>query len=142
MSYDITMCFRFLNSPQSYSVKRARSNNVVETTNHFFGGYIGIDVGRDLYTKSKNEVQLLGGFAYDGWDALKEGKTRNLRGETVSAYNFNLGLGYRRYLNNTTYIGLRAKYNMVNYTLNDVVDFTGNPVSITFVIGGLSPRGY
>jgi hypothetical protein len=82
---------------------------------------------------------LLGGLAWDGWDALEEDKTGGLRAETVSSYNFNFGLGYRRYLKKTTYIGLRAKYNIVNYTLNKIVDFTGNPVSITFVVGGLGP---
>lgn len=142
ISYDITLCFKFLNSQQTYEAKRTHSNNAVETTNHFFGGYIGIDVGRDLFSKNKNEVQLLGGFGYDGWDALKEDKARGLRAETVSSYNLNLGLGYRRYLKKAAYIGVRAKYNIVNYRLNNIVNFTGNPVSITFVFGGLAPRGF
>jgi len=142
MSYDITLCFKFLNSQQAYEAKRTHLNNAAETTSHFFGGYFGIDAGRDIYSKNKNEVQLLSGFGYDGWDALKEDKTKGLRAETVSSYNLNFGLGYRRYLKNFTYIGVRAKYNIVNYTLNNIVDFTGNPVSITFVIGGLTPRGF
>ncbi len=143
MNYDLTMCFRFINSPEAYLAKRDNTNNVVESTRHFFGGYIGIDVGRDVYAKNKNEVQVLSGFGFDGWDALTKNDDTGLRSKSVASYNFNVGLGYRRYLkNNTTYIGIRGKYNFVNYTLNHVVDFTGNPVSITFVIGGLAPRYY
>jgi hypothetical protein len=29
------------------------------------------------------------------------------------------------------------KYNLVNYTMNDVIDFTGNPVTVQVVFGGL-----
>ena len=140
MSYDLTMAFRFLQARQAYEARRAHSNNAVETTRKFFGGYIGLDAGRFLYTSPKSDVQLLGGLAFDGWDALKEDKARSLRAETVSSYNINFGLGYRRFVKNNTYLGIRAKYNVVNYALNNIVDFTGNPVSVTLVIGALSPQ--
>ena len=135
MNYDLIMAFKFLKSPNDYYAKRDGS---LELTNHFFGGHIGFDIGRDMYAKNGHEIQIIGGIAADGFDALKEDKENDLKSESVWSYNFNAGLGYRYYTSNSVYLGLRVKYNIVDYTLNDVVDFTGNPITIQFVIGGLN----
>lgn len=135
MSYDLTMSFRFLDSANYYYAQR---NNVKELTKHFFGGYIGFDIGRDIYAKNRHELQVLGGIAFDGFDALEEDKDNDLESQSTWSYNFNVGLGYRYYVKDHYYIGLRAKYNIVDYSLNNVVDFTGNPITIQFVIGGLN----
>jgi hypothetical protein len=137
MSYDLTMSFRFLKSANEYYAKR-RKTDVWEATGHFFGGYIGFDVGRDIYTKKKHELQIIGGIAADGFDALEENKDLNLKSASVWSYNFNLGLGYRYYFSKGLYLGLRAKYNVVDYKLGKVVDLTGNTVTIQFIVGGLS----
>ncbi len=60
------------------------------------------------------------------------------REKGVSSYNFNMGLGYRIYLNNSLYLGLKARYNIVDYRLSNVVDFTGNAFTFQLIIGGLS----
>jgi hypothetical protein len=136
MSYDIVMAFKFLNSPNEYFARRKETNEL-EPTRHFFGGYIGIEVGRDIYTSRKHELQLVGGVAFDGFDALNENKDLNLKSSSTSSYNFNMGLAYRYYLSSSQYVGLRAKYNIVNYTLNNTVDLTGNAITIQFTYGGL-----
>jgi hypothetical protein len=137
MNYDVTMSFKFLNSPNHYFARRTRTDQSVEMTNHFFGGYMGLDIGRDIYTHKGHEWQLMGGIALDGFDALKENKDLNQEAESTLTYNFNLGLGYRYYYTHSIYVGIRAKYNMVDYALNNVVDFTGNPFTIQLIIGGV-----
>ncbi|MCW5911036.1 MAG: autotransporter outer membrane beta-barrel domain-containing protein [Cyclobacteriaceae bacterium] len=132
MNYDLTMSFKFINSSNTYL---ARRNGVLESTNSFFGGYIGFDAGRDIYAHKRNELQVIGGIGFDGFDALKEDKNNDLKSASVGSYNFNFGLAYRYYVNNHFYLGLRAKYNIVDYTLNRVVDFTGNPVTVQFLLG-------
>ena len=135
MNYDLVMTFKFLKSPNDYYAKR---EDYLELTNHFFGGHIGFDIGRDMYAKNRHEIQITGGVAADGFDALKEEKENSLKSKSTWSYNFNFGLGYRYYITNSTYLGLRAKYNIVDYTLNDVIDFTGNPITIQFTIGGVN----
>jgi len=135
MNYDLTMSFKFLNSPNDYYAKRGDS---LELTNHFFGGHIGFDIGRDIYTKNGHEIQMIGGVAFDGFDTLEEDKENNLKSESTWSYNFNFGVGYRYYFTNSFYLGLRAKYNIVDYSLNDVIDFTDNPITIQFIIGGVN----
>jgi hypothetical protein len=65
-SYDLTMTFKFIDTPESYLARRTESS-IFESTNHFFGGYIGFDIGRDIYSKNNQEIQLLGGIAFDGF---------------------------------------------------------------------------
>jgi len=81
---------------------------------------------------------LTGGVAFDGFDALTEDKDNDLKAESTWTYNFNFGLGYRYYVTNKFYLGLRGKYNIVDYALNNVIDFTGNPITIQFTIGGVN----
>jgi hypothetical protein len=126
---------KFLNSPNDYLARRTSSGNAPELTNYFFGGHIGFDIGRDIYYKKGHELQITGGVAFDGFDVLKEDKENNLEYESTFSYNFNAGIGYRFYVTNSFYLGVRAKYNFVDYSLNNVIDFTGNPVTIQFMIG-------
>lgn len=138
MNYDMTMTLKFLNSPNAFEARRPDSGGIVELTNHFFGGHIGLDIGRDIWTYKAHELQLTGGIAFDGFDVLKEDTNNNLKSATVSSYNFNIGTGYRYYLNDKLYLGLRVKYNVVDYTMNNVIDFTGNPITIQFIVGGVN----
>jgi hypothetical protein len=48
-----------------------------------------------------------------------------------------MGIGYRYYLTQYSYLGLRAKYNYVDYTRNDVIGLKGNVVTFEFSYGGL-----
>jgi len=49
-------------------------------------------------------------------------------------------LGYRYYIKEGLYLGLRAKYNFVDYTLQEIIAFSGNPVTVQFIIGGLGNK--
>ncbi len=138
MNYDLTMTFKFLNSPNSYEAQRPNSRGALEPTNHFFGGHIGVDIGHDIWTYKAHELQLTGGIAFDGFDVLKEDTNNNLKSASTSSYNFNIGTAYRYYLNDKLYLGLRVKYNVVDYSMNNVIDFTGNPITIQFIVGGVN----
>lgn len=137
MNYDITMAFKFVNSPNDYYARRTKSDDSLVLTNHFFGGYIGFDIGRDIYSNNGHELQLTGGIALDGFDVFEADKDNDLETVSTWTYNFNLGLGYRYYIKNNLYLGLRAKYNVVDYSLSNVVDFTGNPITVQFIVGGV-----
>lgn len=138
MNYDFTILIKFLDTPEKYFATRKKNGNVPQLTDHFLGGYIGLDVGRDLVAKNGHELQLTGGIALDGFDALEEDKDNDLKAASTWTYNFNLGLGYRYYITNTFYLGLRAKYNLTDYSLNKVVDLKGNVVTVQFMIGGVN----
>lgn len=137
MNYDLTMAIKFLNSANDYYARRTKTSDL-ELTNHFLGGHIGVDVGRDIFVKKAHEIQLTCGIAFDGFDALEENKNLDLKSASIWSYNFSFGLGYRYYVTTGFYLGLRAKYNIVDYTLNNIVDFTGNPITVHFIVGSVN----
>lgn len=135
MNYDLTIGFKFDDSPNKYYARRTKSDNSLVLTDYFFGGLIGLDIGRDIFSRNGHELQLIGGIAFDGFNVLKEDKENDIAAESADSYNFNLGIGYRYYMNDIFYLGLKAKYNIVDYTLNNVIDFTGNPITIQITMG-------
>lgn len=136
MNYDFILGIRFLKSPNYYEAYRTGST-IPELTNQYLGGYLGFDLGRDVYAKKGHEIQILGGIGMEGFDALDGNESLRIPSASIWSYSFNFGLGYRFYISNTLYIGVRAKYNFVDYTINKAINFTGNPVTIQIVIGGV-----
>ena len=138
LNYDFTFAIKFVDAPKEYYARRDKNSDEWELTSRFFGGYIGFEVGGDILAKKGHELQAIVGVGWDGFDVLKENKEDDLKASFTSSFNVNFGIGYRYYINNHFYLGLRVKYNVVNYTLNKIIDFTGNPISIHFSIGILS----
>jgi hypothetical protein len=135
MNYDLTIALKFADSRSPYIANR---DGVQEYTKYFFGGHIGIDVGRDILVERGHEIQVTGGIAFDGFDAIEGNEDYNIKPASANSYNLNFGLSYRYYITNSFYLGIRAKYNVVDYTLSNVVNYTGNPVTIQFIIGGVN----
>ncbi|MDD3738475.1 MAG: hypothetical protein PHP31_04200 [Lentimicrobiaceae bacterium] len=137
MNYDFTLTIRPVKSPNYYEARIKQFGDSIISTNYFFGAYVGFDVGRDLFSRNGHEMQLTGGIALDGFDVLDVDKDEDIKGVSVLTYNLNMGIGYRYYITNSFYLGLRTKYNIVDYSMNKVIDFTGNPITIQFIIGGV-----
>jgi len=135
MNYDFTLAFKFVNAPNDYYARRDIRYEDWEATNLFLGYYLGFEIGGDILVKKKHEVQVIGGIAWDAFSVLQEDKENELNPRSTSSFNINFGLAYRHYLTSNFYLGLRVKYNIVDYSLNHVIDFTGNPIIIQFSIG-------
>jgi len=136
MNYDVTFIGRFLKSANSYEAYRSK-NSPPELTDTFFGAHFGFDAGRDIVAMKGHELQLTGGIAFEGFNALEKDKEKDLDLKAANTYNLSAGLNYRFYISNKYYLGLRAKYNIVDYTLNNVVDYKGDAVSIQLLFGAV-----
>jgi len=134
LNYDFTIALKFIDAPKNYYARRDKGEEW-ELTNHFFGGYIGFEVGGDLLSRKGHEIQVISGVGYDVFGVLKENREDGLKSSSTSSFNINFGFAYRYYVSNNFFLGLRVKYNIVDYTLNKVIDFTGNPISVHFSIG-------
>ena len=132
INFDLMMTVKGLRSPNNYYARRKPPYGELELTNFFFGGYCGFDMGCDIFVKKGHEIQLIGGIAFELLFPFIDQATRS--------HNFNFGLGYRYYIRNGFYVGMKARYNIVDYTLDKVLDFTGNTVTVHFMIGGVNNR--
>jgi len=134
MNYDGRLMFRFSNPSHRYTFSDPRPQNL----QFDFGMYLGFDISRDLYIKNNHELQLAAGAAADFIDFFPGNRLSKI---SVFTPNFNFGLAYRCYIFKGFYIGMRAKYNVVDYTLitanANVAGFTGNTITFHLSIGGV-----
>lgn len=143
LQYDLTICFRFGNAAEPYYAQRRSNGNQKELTNHYFGGSMGLNVGFDIFDQDRSNLQLIGALAYETFDVFAEEPDRD-NSTAVKTFSVGAGIGYHYALNYSSYIGIRARYIIADYTLNKVIDFTGNAIGIQLVYGGFNnrSRGY
>jgi len=136
MTYNLTLAFKFVNSANDYVILK---DGYTDTTNYFFGGYIGLDTERELYKGKKNEIDLLAGIGYDGFQSINTNNNSDPNaGHSINSLNTNFGLGYRYFYKKNKYIGLQAKYNIVNYNNKGGTNLMGDCFTVTISIGGLN----
>ena len=142
MNYDFVAALKFADASKAYLARRDRYSDW-DTTKRFFGGYLGFEAGYDIFVRKRHEIQLIGGAGYDFFYVLHKQYEMSYddyyqpykKPVATSSYNINFGVSYRYYFSSHGYVGLRLKYNIVDYTLNKRIDFTGNPVIIQLSIG-------
>jgi hypothetical protein len=137
--FDLTLAFKFINSPNTYQILR---KGVLVNTHHFFGGYIGIDYAREISRAKNHIVEVLAGTGLDGFDVYetKDDPQNDMKPLSIFSYNFNGGLQYSLFINNSNYIGLQAKYNLVNYYNRGGTNLKGNAFTVSLLFGGLNRR--
>lgn len=133
---DFTMQFRFLKSANTYLIKR---NNVLYQSDHYFGGYIGLDYTWYLFSNQKNDFGLVTGIGFDGFDVSNSNEP-NQRPLSINAFNANGGLRYNFYITPTFYVGLQGRYNVINYCNSGGSSLQGNALSIDLILGGYHSR--
>lgn len=131
---DVTVGFKFGKSPNVYQVSK---NDSVWNTDYFFGGYIGLDLGIEMYKIRNNGFYLIGGIAFDGFDALRvdDPNSETDISKSINSLNLNIGLGYKYLINQTNYIGLDFKFNRLDYKNTGGTNLTGNAFSINLIYG-------
>ncbi len=137
MTYNVALSFRIGQSKNYYEFLH---NGYIDSTRNFLGVYIGADFEREILKFRKNEIDLLAGAGYEGFDAVKvntdDTNTENDVSHPIGSVNINFGLGYRHYLPNGRYFALQGKYNFVNYDNHGGTNLSGNSTTISLLYGG------
>ena len=129
---DLTLIFRFSDSENKYQY--LDDENLI-LTNHYFGGYLGLDLGNTVINLSNHKLDFRIGFGYDGFDANKKKEDDHI---SISSVNYNCGFDYRYHLKKYSpfFVGLQFRYNIVDYENKGGTDFSGNSLSFRIFIGG------
>ena len=139
MTYNMTLAFRLFKSKNEYTILR---DGNIEETDRFIGGYVGLDIEREIFKFRKNEFEILAGVGYDGFQSVlvntEDDDPDNDTGHSINSVNTNFGLGYRHYGKNRSYIGLQGKYNFVNYVNTGGTNLSGDNITISLIYGGFS----
>ena len=130
--FSFTLEFRFADAANSYIVQN-KGQNV--STNHFFGGYVGLDLGYNFVSTQRTKFFIVGGTGLDGFDAVDNTSSKSHDGKSINAFNMNAGLGWRVFTPFGNYIGLEARNNFVNYRNPGGTPLDGNTVTIRLMYG-------
>lgn len=138
INYDGTIAIRTGRSAEPYYAKRPRAADTLESTSHFFGVHFSFDVGYDVMVRGPNEVQVMAGIGYEGFDAFPSNNEDTDQNASAGSLNLSTGIEYRRYLSSWSYLGIQAKYHYLDYTKSKVVDLSGHAITLRLIYGGLT----
>ncbi len=126
---------RFLKSANTYEVMH---QGRLVSTDEFFGGYFGAEVGLEAIRLKRFALDLHVGIGYDGWNAITEDQGQGEAGG-INALNLNLGGTIRVFHNKerTRYLGVQGRYNFVDYGNDGGTDLSGNTITVHLVGGFL-----
>ncbi|MCK5125420.1 MAG: hypothetical protein KAR42_04125 [candidate division Zixibacteria bacterium] len=136
---DATVLFRLFNAENEYSYVK---DGTLITTDYFLGGYIGLDVGYEIFTKGKNQFELLGGIGYDGFDA--NSSDDDDKAHTIGSLNLNLGFRHKLFVSkyHDWYVGIQGRYNWVKYGTGGGSDLSGNTISLQLIVGRINSGAF
>lgn len=137
MMYNLTLSIKFIDTPGYYTVLK---DGAKDSTTYFLGGYLGLNIERELLKFKKNEFGLLWGVGYDGFETLRTdlNTSESTTGKTIKSLNMNFGLGYRYFYKPGKYIGFQAKYNILNYNNHGGTNLIGDCLTFSITMGALS----
>ena len=113
----------------------------MDSTDYYFGGYIGLDYNYYLVSKKRYDIGLLAGMGWDGFDFAPQPYdyyyyypyyTSHV---TIGSFNANAGLRFNYYFTHSFYVGLQGRYNLIDYYTRGGSDLSGNAFSIDLIFG-------
>lgn len=129
---DFTFAIKFIKSAEEYQFVK---NDSTYTTDNFFGVTLGGDFGYRLVKTPKSEIQLIGGIAYDNFTVVPYDNETDTESITADALNLNMGFNYRYFFQGDMYLGLRLRYNALNYNSHGGSDLSGDAISLGLTFG-------
>ncbi|MCP4582149.1 MAG: hypothetical protein GY839_11075 [candidate division Zixibacteria bacterium] len=137
---DLTCLMRTLKSENKYFVEM---HDTLAETDSFFGLMLGADITREVFHFNRFEFESFTGIAYDILNTIntkddKDGKD----GKSIGAFSFNFGINTRIFCNKTRdyYLGMKLRYNIINYNNKGGTDLSGNSFSLCLTFGALGNK--
>jgi hypothetical protein len=144
ITYNFNFEFRFLDAAHHYYAYDKFNTGVWDSTKVFTGINLCFEVSRPIFESEKMAIEIIGGAGYDGFETFHYNNSNynnyNNRPRTPTAgfLSCNGGIGIKHKLKDNNFLGFQLKYNIVDYTANNIVNFTGNSISLRVMYGGTS----
>lgn len=132
MFYDVAIDLRLGNSPNPYEVIY---QDALTSTNHYLGGFVGLNLGYELKKLGHSKLYALGGAGWDWFDCIIGDPKQDLPYKSIGSLNLNTGIGYRIFSRDNAYVGLECRYNFINYKNTGGTDLSGNTMTTRLLIG-------
>lgn len=129
---ELDFTFRFLNAKEPYNVYH---HGITEVSKHFFGGYVGVNLGYELLKSGRHSLDIVGGIGAEGFDCI----TSKDKDKNVSTFvlGLNAGLRYTYTWPKGLYCSVRPYYSYADYSKSKKVDMAGNAIGLRLTFGGI-----
>jgi hypothetical protein len=107
-------------------------------SNYYDGGYIGFDYTRYFVHKTHLDIGFITAIAYDYFDAFNGLGNSDTNGKVpynIGSLDINGGAQIKYFIGRGPFIGIQAKYHLINYANTGGTDLSGNAFTIDFVFG-------
>lgn len=133
---DITALFRFLDAKHEYLVEH---NDSLYRTDNFLGIYLGGGPVLRAHSSWSTSFEIFSEAGWGGIMALAADDIKAKNADYMNSFNCNIGLTLRKYFGafHTQYIGIQARYNIVDFDTNGGTNLSGDAVSINFIWGSM-----
>jgi hypothetical protein len=134
---DLGLLFRFLDSKRPWV---ARHKGKLYQTDDFQSIYIGVEPNYTVYSAMGSRLEIFSGIGWDGIMGLTPDVIDEDAGDYQNSLNVNFGFTQRFFYgsNRDMFVGLQARYNIVNYYTDGGTDLSGNTISINLIWGGMA----
>lgn len=132
----------FLNSPNTYQVI---VKSQTYETKRFRGLAVGFDLGLQLAGGKNTAIFLFPGIAFRNFESLNTNteEDSSVPSKTIGSFCPNIGLYLRLNTSSGKSIGIRARYNRVNFKNKGGTDLSGDIFTVGLVYGmGIDALGY
>lgn len=131
---DASLLFRFIDTDKPWS---ASHNGRLYETKYFHSIYIGLEPNFTVYSGLGSRLELFAGGGWDGLLGLTADVIDEEYGDYQNSYNINFGLTQRFFYGTRRnwYLGVQARYNIVDYDTDGGTDISGNTISVNLIWG-------
>ncbi|MES2646721.1 MAG: hypothetical protein V4717_07610 [Bacteroidota bacterium] len=130
--FALTLQFKFIRSAHPYAVLR---NTQLYDLTHFFGGYVGMDYTRLLYTGKTFEFGLMAGAGYDRFDIASGENNEHLKPFGIGSLNINTGIRLNYFYKTKKFIGIQGRYNVIDFKNEGGSNLSGDAITIDVLFG-------
>jgi len=133
---DLTAMFRFLDAKHEYLVEH---NDSLYRTDNYLGIYLGGGPVLRAYSSWSTSLEIFSEIGWDGIMALTADDIKANNADYLNSFNCNVGFTLRKYFGTygTQYIGIQARYNIVDFDTNGGTNLSGDAVSINLIWGSM-----
>ncbi len=121
---------------QFYNVYRSDS---LFSSNYYDGGYFGFDYTRYFVHKRRYEIGFTSAIGFDYFDFTGTSSDslagKRITPTAIGSFDLSNGIRFKYFLRPGLYIGIAAKYHLINYCNTGGTDLGGNAFTIDLILG-------
>lgn len=125
-SYDLILSFHTSDSVDAFPVQQ---NGQIVMSNHSDGFFVGIEASRNFRISKLHQFGILSGIGFETLYPYERPIPEGIKYKNIVTYNLRFGFVYELFVEDNTVLFVKTRYNIIDYTLQNIVNMKGNQVT-------------